>query len=248
MARPYRPEVNVLLPCPRAAALVAAAVALSGCTAEMELGRARTLDAGEWDLGAAIGFSGYGHERKVPQEHPTGGVVLPLVPVVPVELWAARGIAPRLEVDGRLSVLSAQLGVKAQAVRTRHLDLSLAATGIAELTGRPELEPTTRARVALIAGVPLVYGLELDVAPQCSWSLRPALAQPELWGATGQLHYGPLPGGMRRVGLAVSVLHYDRATAAQAGDVTAGRFVGVALVFSATRVVPAIPGAGLGER
>ncbi|WP_242344971.1 hypothetical protein [Anaeromyxobacter terrae] len=212
----------------------------------MELGRARTLDAGEWDLGAAIGFSGYGHERTVPQEHPTGDMVLPLVPVAPVELWAARGIAPRLEVDGRLSVLSAQLGVKAQAVRTQHLDLSLAATGIAALTGRPELEPTTRARLALIAGVPLFAGFELDLAPQCSWNVHPVHAQPELWGATGQLHYGPLPGGMRRIGLAVSVLRYERSTAARPGDVTDGRFVGVALVFSARGPpVPVASGAAL---
>jgi hypothetical protein len=218
------------MPRAHATLLLAAALSLSGCTAAMELGRARTLEPGEWDVGAAVGFSGYGGEERVPQEDATGGLVI-LLPVPPVELWAGRGVAPGLELDARVSLLSAQLGVKAQALRSQWLDLSLAATAVADVLARPDREPATRGRLAFLAGVPLGR-FELDVAPQCTWALDPARRRPELWGATGQLHYGPLPGGMRRIGIAVSVLRYS-APSPGPGDVSAGTYVGGALVFSA---------------
>lgn len=213
-----------------AAPLFALALTLSGCTAAMELTRARTLERGEWDWGAAVGFSGYRHEQYVPQDEAHGGLVI-LLPAPPVELWVAHGVAPRLELDARVSVLSAQLGVKAQALRSRWLDLSFAATGVADVLARPDMEPAARGRLALVAGVPLGR-FELDLAPQCSWGLDPARRRPELWGGTGQLYYGPLPGGMRRIGVAVSVLRY-RAPSPGPGDVSAGTYVGTALVFSA---------------
>ncbi len=221
------PTVN---PSRRAALiLVLPSLFLAGCLAPMEITRARTLERGTWEWGAAVGLGAWDEGRRVPQEHPTGGMRV-LLPIPPAELWASYGLAPRLEVDARLGLTAAQAGFKAGLVRSDRLDLALRASASVEATEAPD-GGASRVRAALVAGIPLGSRVELDVAPQASWRTGHLTGEPELLGATGAIHYGPLRSGGRRIGLAVSVLRY-LATDPHPGDVANGTYVGAAVVLS----------------
>jgi hypothetical protein len=211
-----------------------ALAALAGCTTAMELGRAETLARGEWELGGALGFSGYSNEREAPLGEATGGTTI-LIPLLPFEEWVAYGITDRLEVSARVGTLSAQLGLKAGLIRSPDFSLALAGGVAADAYGRFLDGGALRSRLALIAGKRLPGRFELDLAPQCAWPLDPGRWRPELLGATASAYYVTAATG-RRIGLAVTWLRY-LATAPEPGEMSRADYLGLALVFHGRRGV-----------
>lgn len=211
-------------------ALLALCAPLSGCITAMELGRAETLPRGEWELGGAAGFSLYENEKEVPLDEATGGVLV-LLPILPVDVWAAYGITDRLEASVRVGTLSAQLGLKAGLIRSPDFSLAVAGGVSADAYGRFPDREAVRARLALIAGIRITPRLELDLAPQSAWSLDPAKWKPELLGGTVSVHLEPVAKSGRRVGVGFTWLRYV-ASAPEPGETREADYFGVALLMS----------------
>ena len=214
----------------RVAVLFAVVTGAAGCTTAMELGRAETLRRGTWELGGALGASGYANEKEIPTKEATGGTFV-LLPLLPVDVWGGYGITDRLEIDARLGTLAAQVGLKASLVRTPRFSLALTGGVSADAYGRFLDDGALRSRTALIAGLGLGNRFEVDLAPQASWPLDPARWKPELLGGTASVYYLPEPSGTRRIGLAVTWLHYV-APEPEPGDMRQAEYIGVALVSS----------------
>lgn len=216
----------------RWAGLLVLAGSLSGCITAMELGHGEPLGRGVWEVGAAMGASGYANRQDRPNPDPTGGVLV-LLPILPVDLWLGYGITDRLEVTGRVGTLSAQLGLKGCAVRTPSFALSASGGVTADAYGRGFDGPSLRSRAALIAGYRVAERFELDLAPQAAWPLDPARWKPELLGATGSVHYGPTQTGAR-LGLAVTWMRCE-APSPEPGETRRADYIGVAIVRSGAR-------------
>lgn len=217
-------------------ALLALCAPLSGCITAMELGRAETLPSGEWELGAAAGFSLYENEKEVPLDEATGGVLI-LLPILPFDVWAAYGITDRIEASARVGTLSAQLGLKAGLIRSPDLSLALSGGVSADAYGRFPDREAVRARLALIAGIRITPRLELDLAPQCSWPLDPARWKPELLGGTASVHLEPVMRSGRRIGLGFTWLRYV-APAPEPGETREADYFGVAFLVSGRSAEP----------
>lgn len=213
-----------------AIALLALCAPLVGCITAMELGRAETLPRGEWELGGAAGFSLYENEKDVPFGEATGGVLI-LLPILPFDVWAAYGVTDRLEASARVGTLSAQLGLKAGLIRSADFSLALAGGVSADAYGRFPDRGAARARLALVAGIRITPRLELDLAPQSSWSLDPARWKPELLGGTASVHFEPVAKSGRRVGLGFTWLRYV-APAPEPGETREADYFGLAFLLS----------------
>lgn len=212
-------------------ALLALAATLSGCVGAMELGRAETLRQGRWEFGAAVGASVIEERKEIPAGEALGGAVV-LIPLLPFDLSVSYGATDRLQLDGRVGTLSAQLGFKAALLRSRALSLAFSGRVSGDVYGRGLYDGASlRAGAALLAGTRLGRRFEVDLAPQCAWALDPARGRPELLGATASAWFLSNPDGGAWIGLAVSWLRY-RAAHPGPGDVSEGDYVGGALVFA----------------
>jgi hypothetical protein len=184
------------------------ALLLAGCGGFAQMGRARTLERGQWELGVqgSAVWNGAAEWKGSDPCSPEGcAEPMGLSP----ELHAAFGVAPWLEAGARLHLTGGELGLKAQLVRSDRFDLAVAPSLLGGFLQRPGDEGGVYARLPLLAGLNLGTRTSVVLAPEAAWALDGGGSPtPELWGGTLALHRRTDGGGM--VALGLTWLRFDR--------------------------------------
>lgn len=185
------------------------ALALAGCGGFAQMGRARTLDPGQWEFGASAALVGPEDESYEPADFVPADTVVGAGGLSP-ELHLAVGVASRVELGVRAYALGGELTVKTQLFRSEPFDLSLAPAVFAGFLQRPgEDRGAVYARVPLLAGVNLGRRTSIVLAPEAAWALDLGGDRwPELWGGTAAVHRR-WPDGTQ-LGLGVTWLRFRR--------------------------------------
>jgi hypothetical protein len=190
------------------AAFALGALALAGCGGFAQMGRARTLEPGRWELGVHGSGVWNGAAEWVGDEQCSAEGCAEPVGLSP-ELHLAVGVASRLELGTRIHPTGAELGVKAQLLRSERFDLALAPSLLAGFLQRPGDEGGVYARLPLLGGLNLGPRASLVLAPEAAWALdEGGSPEPELWGGTLALHWFTDGGGDLAVGF--TWLRFDR--------------------------------------
>jgi hypothetical protein len=184
------------------------ALALAGCGGFAQMGRARTLDPGQWEFGAGLTLVGKVDPSYVPGDPPAADSYISPGGFSP-ELTVGVGATPRIELGVRAYPLGGELGVKAQLLRGQVVDLAIAPSVFAGLYQRPGDEGGVYARLPILAGINLGARTSIVLAPEAAWALDSGGDPlPELWGGTAAVHHRAQDG--TQLALGVTWLRFGR--------------------------------------